>query len=180
MPIIGLVFSPDQTRLAAASAGGRLRVWDAASGKELINIRENGDVAVLSVAFSADSHLVAWGNSNGTLHFHDLRTGHAVLFLSAHDKGVSRLAFHPQGLRLASASEDGMVKLWDTRTGQEALSLRGYTQYVTSLAFSPDGHRLAAAAGDSVKIWDATPLETSRNDNVLEQGRRARRTPTLG
>jgi WD40 repeat protein/serine/threonine protein kinase len=72
-----------------------------------------------------------------------------------HTKGVSSVAYSPDGKRLASASGDGTIKLWNVETGREVRTLRGHTALVVHVAFSRDGRRLASVSADrTVKVWD--------------------------
>jgi WD40 repeat protein len=177
-----MAFSPDGKTLASGSGfvepnaygatGGEVRLWDAATGRELRTLKGH-TLPVVGVAFSPDrKRLVTVGGQ--TLKVWDLGTGQEVL-TREHACPVSGMALSPDGLRLAVADSDWLVKVWDLATGQEALVLKGHNLFVSSLAFSPDGKRLATASWDrTVKVWDlvAGQQPLTRNLNVRRPGLR--------
>jgi WD40 repeat protein len=59
-------FSPDGRRLASASSDGTVRVWDAASGKELLILKGHTD-AVNGVSFSPDGKRLASAGEDRTV-----------------------------------------------------------------------------------------------------------------
>ncbi|HEX5836593.1 MAG TPA: BTAD domain-containing putative transcriptional regulator, partial [Anaerolineales bacterium] len=149
-----VAYSPDGTRLATASDDGTARVWDAATGEELLNL-ETGPSA--SVAFSPNGKLLATADYEArTVSLWDAVSGEKLLTLAGHSAGVNHIAFSPDGAQIASAGEDKSVKIWDVATGQLLLTLTGHKDIVSSVAFSPDGTELATGSWDhSVKVWDA-------------------------
>jgi WD40 repeat protein/predicted Ser/Thr protein kinase len=154
---VGIVFSPDSSRLACGSWSGKakvgtVRVWDARTGQDALTLGWH-TVPVLGVAFSPDGRRLASAFSNGTVKVWDAQTGQDALTLLG---GGDSVAFSPDGRRLACASSDGTVRVWDALTGQLALTLKGHTGAVKGVVFSPDGRRLASASYDrTVKLWDA-------------------------
>jgi WD40 repeat protein len=167
--VIGATFSPDcvkapkslaiwcGTRLATASEDKTAKVWDAATGEELITLSGHAN-AVWDVAFSPDGTRLATASPDRTAKVWDAATGEELITLSGHTNRVIGVAFSPLdgGRFLATASLDRTAKVWDVSAGQELLTLSGHTAAVNSVAFSPDGTHLATASSDgTVKVWDA-------------------------
>jgi WD40 repeat protein len=171
-----LAFSADGTRLAATLAAARrgdegfgteLRVWDANTGRQLLNLT-GGPGDFTSVAFSPDGRWVATGQRDRSgmsrVRLWDAGTGRLLLSLEGHDTPINWLAFSPDGLSLASSSGDdsgtGDVRVWNTTTGERRLTLTGHAHGVSMVTFSPDSQRIATtgralAADGEVKLWDA-------------------------
>jgi WD40 repeat protein len=155
-----VAFSPDGQRLATASDA--VRVWEAATGQQLLLLQESGRSGkVRCVAFSPDGRYLA-APRPPDLVLWDAATGRQVLrLMDGASAPVNRLAFSPDGRRLASPGAGGTVKLWDV-SGREGevtepfLILKGdIGARVWSVAFSPDGRRLAAGGSlQTVQIWD--------------------------
>ena len=110
-----LAFSPDGTRLAAASDGRRLHLWDVTTGEELLKVNGNTVDYVRSIAFSPDGARL-FSTMNGTVHVWDATTGQELPPLIGQPGLVNSLAFNHDGTRLASANSDQTVSLWDRGT----------------------------------------------------------------
>ena len=124
-----VVFSPDGTRLASASADKTVRLWDATTGQPVCQPLEGHTEEVLSVAFSPDGTRLASASADETVRLWDATTGQPIgQPLEGHTGRVRSVAFSPDGTRLASASEDKTVRLWDATTGQPVgQPLEGHT-----------------------------------------------------
>src|SRR5438067_693301 len=82
----------DGRRLASGAFDGSVRVWDAATGRELLTLQgyEEGDAyGVTSVAFSADGGRLASGNTDGAVRVWDAATGQGLLKLTGDALGVT-------------------------------------------------------------------------------------------
>src|SRR5688572_25038294 len=67
-------FNPDGKTLASAGRHGRIRLWDAAAGKNTVNL-EGHTAAVLSLAFSPDGKTLASASSDESVKLWDVATG---------------------------------------------------------------------------------------------------------
>ena len=161
-------WSPSGDRLLTSSIGGildtpevRAKVWDAASGKELVAlVGHSGDV--WWAAWSPDgTRIVTGGAGDGTARVWDADTGAELLAFTDHVGGVTNVAWSPDGKTIATSSFDATAKIWDAATGQVIRDLypEGHKIPVFGLSWSPDGDRIATYAVDTGRIWDATTSE---------------------
>ena len=174
-PVNSVVFTPDGTRLAAASSNGRVVVWDVESGERLFDAAGHSDMA-RALAISPNGELLASAGNDRAVVMWDLRTFTRIGEpLVGHAERVYGLAFSPDGRTLASASRDLTVVLWDVASREPVGSpLTGHSDAVRSVAFSPDGSTLVTASDDTtVALWQldagprlATPL-TANAEAVL-------------
>ncbi|MEH1840910.1 MAG: caspase family protein, partial [Nostoc sp.] len=173
--VFSVAFSPDGKTIASASRDKTVKLWDAATGKEISTLKGHSD-AVYSVAFSPDGETIASASWDNTVKLWDAATGKEIKTLNGHSNPISSVAFSPDSKTIASASWDNTVKLWDAATGKEIKTLNGHSNPISSVAFSPDGKTIASASKDktvsvafspdgktiasaskdkTVKLWDA-------------------------
>jgi WD40 repeat protein len=176
-PVFSVAFSPDGKRIAsgcpkhAKEEASYLRVWDAATGHEVLPLRSNNGYA-FSVAFSPNNgRWILTGNQGGHVTVWDATTGEVVGTLGPQgplNRGVFGLAFSRDGRRLASLNVEGMVTVydatrWEAKIPKEhLLTFQAHnTRARSSVALSPDGRRLVAPGDENtVKVWDVTTTGT--------------------
>jgi tetratricopeptide (TPR) repeat protein len=106
-----VAFSPDGARLATGSSTSQARVWDAASGQQLLEVRHGMLNVISSVAFSPDGTRLATGGYDKCARVWDAASGRQLLEIR-HDDNVTSVAFSPDGTRLATGSSDKTVRIW--------------------------------------------------------------------
>jgi WD40 repeat protein len=150
-------FSPSGQHVVAFQ-GRRVRVWEAATGKDVL--RKDMNARPSQAVFSPDGKQLVVADEEGNVAFWDAATSEERGRLKAHEGLVTGLAFHPGGQQLVTGGQDQTVKIWDVAGARELRTLRGHVHRIASAVYSPDGRRLISAAyqlnkGGELKLWDA-------------------------
>jgi len=167
--VSSVAFSPDGSTIASGCPSDTMvRLWDAAKGRQLRKLDENGGVC--SVAFSPDGRTIASGDGVwGTVRLWDAATGRQLRKLQYMNGRVSSVAFSPDGRTIASGGHGigWTMRLWDAATNWQWRQLDGHSDEVSSVAFSPDGRTIASGGSSdgTVRLWE---VATGRQLRKLE------------
>jgi WD40 repeat protein/transcriptional regulator with XRE-family HTH domain len=148
--------------LAAATANGEVRLWNARSGAPL-GICQGHTDWVRSVSISPDGRTVLSGSDDQLIRLWDVKTTQCLKTFYGHTNRVRSVVFSPDGRLAASGSDDFTVRLWNMDSEDCINTFHGHSSRVWSVAFRPDGKLLVSGGSDyTVKIWDITTGECLR------------------
>jgi hypothetical protein len=144
-------------RLAGASDGGGVLLWDPARPQEGPRALAPGR-RVRVIGRGAGGRLAA-GTEEGPILLWPAGPGRASVELAGHSSAVTALDFSPDGARLASGSVDGSVRLWDAgRPDRKPIRLVGHNGWVWAVAFTRDGETLVSGGADrTIRLWPTRP-----------------------
>jgi RNA polymerase sigma factor (sigma-70 family) len=141
-----LALSPDGGLLVTGGLERTVRLWEVASGKEVLALRGHRR-GIEAVAFSADGRLAASGDryhaypgedrGPRTVRLWDVASGKEVGRFTGHGADVAALAFSPDGAHLAGALTDATILVWA----------------VPASARAPRGAPRPLGPGEPEKLW---------------------------
>jgi WD40 repeat protein len=147
-----VALTPDGRRAIASYSDNSVRVWDTASGAEVLRWQVGG--VATGMAVIGDRVLI--GNRwLKLLLLYDLATGAELFRAKARTSSTATVAISDDGRFGLSAGGDKRVRLWDLSDGRQVAELVGHTGRVQCLAFGPGGTTAVSGASDkTVRVWD--------------------------
>lgn len=166
--LLGMRLTPDGQSLVAWSGDGKVRVWEAATGRKMREFplplsKYPNTHQAYNAALSPDGQVLAMEyqpkdeKQSCLLLLKDLITGQVIHRLDKSPSSPRNLhAFSPDGRMLAwTGFKYGTIQLLETSTGRERRRLAGHRGPITALDFSADGRRLLSGCSDTTAlVWD--------------------------
>jgi len=153
-------FSRDGKWIVSGDAANRLKLWDAATGRDIKSFTGHTD-KIHSVAFSSGGRYIASASRDKTVRLWDIESGREVRVFKNFRYHVNAVTFSPDDKLVLAGSSDNSAKLFEVESGRQLQAWRDLA--ITSVAFSPDG-RYALTAG-----FDGTPklLAVATGERVM-------------
>jgi WD40 repeat protein len=113
-PVLRAHFSRDGRRISTAGADGSARVWDAASGKELLQVRH--ELYATEALLTSDGRRLITTSSDCRTRVWDAQTGRRLAECADQGDEVLMAAVSPTDRYFATMTHGGRLRVWDTDT----------------------------------------------------------------
>ena len=155
-----LAWSRDGRTVASAGRDGEIRLWDAATGKDVCP--QPGHLAgVFRAVLSPDGKTAVTAGWDRTVRWWDTATGRELRVVAGL---VNELAVSPDSRTVLASVPEERLRTWDLATGRETTpaDLPDGLRF-GPLAFTPDGRRLVTASGPHVTVLDWPRMKVRRS-----------------
>jgi WD40 repeat protein len=137
-----------------ASSDKTARVWDAATGKLLAELKgHSGHVG--SAVFSPDGARVLTASADNTARIWDAATFRSLAELKGHSGEVTSAVFSPDGERVLTASSDGTARIWrvlGSTPGPTPSWFANFFRVAACRTFSEDGELVPLAGPEWARM----------------------------
>jgi WD40 repeat protein len=155
--VLSASFTPDGARLATASKDGTARIWDVATGRQLVRV--SGSNFMQSARFDPSGRWLITANSDRNVRVWDALSGQLMHSLDDHRDAVVQASFDASGQLAVTASYDGTARIWEVAT-QRVVGVLARRGAVNAAAFVRGGAAVVTGSlDDGVRTWN-TALET--------------------
>lgn len=167
--VTAIALLPGRSKILSGGFGGSLRLWDAASGESIGQLRGHTGL-VKPLRLARNGRIAVSGSFDHRLGVWDLETGERLHMLEGHDKPVLDVAVTENGALAVSVGQDRTLRVWDLTAGRCLRVLRGHKGLIRSVILLPgDAVAVSASLDKTVRVWD---LEKGECINLL-RGHRA-------
>jgi WD40 repeat protein/serine/threonine protein kinase len=155
--LLCLALSADGKRLVSGGLDRNVKVWDVATGQELLSLEGHNVLPASAVACSPDGRLIAAAHIV-VAKVWEAATGREIFSLPT--TGCHALAFTPES-RFLVVADWNHLKVLDPKTGKMEYTLgpagdplKPWAHHIQSIAVSPNGRWLASGDSSWVRLWD--------------------------
>ncbi len=139
--------------VATVSADQTVRLWDAATGKE-VRRYEGHQGQILSLAVAPDGLGLVTGAQDNQIKLWDIPQAKSLRSFGGHEGGAARFVLSPDGQLVASVGADKTLRLWQTASGETAGVRTDKQVPKTAVAFRLDNQEFADGDAEGrITLW---------------------------
>jgi WD40 repeat protein len=148
--------SPDGKLIALGGPGKVVRVFSAADGKLLYELKKHTDW-ITALEFSPDGARLATGDRSGGILLWDSAGGGTAGSFAEHKDSITALSWRGDGALLASSSEDGQIIVWNVSDGfpVSTVAKAHGGKGVMSVVFGANGMVYSVGRDSVYRVWSA-------------------------
>jgi WD40 repeat protein len=152
----------DSKRIATAGDKPGIRVFEAATGRQLMEFKEPGrdlpPFRTVCLAFVNDVRVLVCASVGPDVVVYELSEEQDVesfkTLLAEHERNVTGLVLSPDSKYIASTSWDNIMRVHDVKTGDALHHFEGHSMGADTLAWSLNGDYIASASMDwTACVW---------------------------
>ena len=147
------VYSPNGKQLATGGNDRAIRIWSNAS-YETPSLTRNLDAAVIKLAYSHDSMMLASVGFEKEMRVYDAQTGRVAHRIDCACPDNHAVAFSLDDKLIAAGGRCGTVRVWDVASGKMVSEVKAHRRRIRSLEFSELGQLISASDDQMVKVID--------------------------
>ncbi|MFN4280564.1 AAA-like domain-containing protein [Thermosynechococcus sp.] len=167
-----VLFSPSGQRVAIATKGGKLVLWNLEDHSRQ-TWQLAGKAPLYTVAMDAQGRYVAAGDEKGRIYLVDLQRPQNIQKRKTEGE-IWSLSFHPHLPLLASTGSAGTIEVWDLAGDRLAYRLNPNQGWLAGIKFSANGQFLAAGGeSGSVYLWAIHGKRAPRPPRVFRAHQRS-------
>ncbi len=152
-----VAFSGDGKLIATSCSDRKIHFFDAATGQDLRQSREDVNFYTWCLSFSPDGKTIATAGNEPVIRLFETATGAERVVATGHLDNPTHVFFCTGGREAITASWDGTLRVWDPATGKQ---LRTFAGNARAFAVAPDGRTLGLWLHDNaIQLLD---LETGK------------------
>ncbi|BFZ18984.1 hypothetical protein BsWGS_22022 [Bradybaena similaris] len=172
--VLCLAWSPDGRKLASGCKGGKVCLWNPATGKQISRPLTGHSDYISTLAWKPlhldpECRYLASSSKDRTVRIWDVMTFKTHLIISGHNAHISHVKWGGTDL-LYTASHDRTIKVWRASDGVFCRNLEGHGHWVNTLALSTD-YVMRTGAFDPA---DAKIVHEEVTDSSEELSRKAK------